>query len=350
MAVVSSAERGPCYADEVSAITTTGRGSIEVASSRSASEPLRLIEVPSRALRAREVRVRVHAVGVNPVDWKMRSGGPLRLAHRFVGPSGPLVVGVDFAGEVIEADTGADLAVATRVVGATDFSRNQLGSYATEVVVRDDQCAVLPSEVTYDAAACLPIPGSTALRAFEVAKLASVSPASNVRILVLGAAGGVGLVTVQLARSMGFAVTGVCSSRNVELVERLGATAIDYTRCDALSAAAEHGPFDLVFHAVGTITYPLPRCRALLSPTGMVTLVVVRAADAISMLFRRSVTSVLGRPDRRSLEPLVAALASGDIEPIIEARFTLADAEKAHVVSKAGKVVGKLLLLPHPTQ
>jgi NADPH:quinone reductase-like Zn-dependent oxidoreductase len=276
----------------------------------------------------------------------MRSGGPLRLAHRFVGPSGPLVVGVDFAGEVVEAGAEADLKPGARVVGATDFSRGQLGSYATEVVVRADQCATLPDQVSFEHAACLPVPGATALRAFEVAHLESVEPAADVRVLVLGASGGVGLVTLQLARAMGAKAVGVCSTRNTALVERLGATAIDYTLGDALAQARAHGPYHLVFHCVGTEVYPLGAARALLTPRGIDALAVVRPADAPSFLLRRSVKSVLGRPDRRNLEPLVRALARGDLEPMIEARFPLAEAEKAHVLSKAGKVVGKLLLLP----
>lgn len=317
---------------------------ITVASSRSATEPLALIELPAAALGPRDVRVQVRAIGVNPVDWKMRAGGPLRMAHRFLGPSGPLVIGIDFAGEVVEAGPRADLAVGTRVVGGTDFSRGQLGSYATEVVVRDDQCAALPEGVSYDAAACLPVPGATALRAFELAGLAKVEGAP--RVLVLGASGGVGLVTLQLVKAMGGRAIGVCSTRNVALVERLGAIAIDYTAGDPLVAAAAHGPYDLVLHAVGSATYPIGPCRRLLSPRGVVTLAVVGPRDVPAMLFHRNVKSVLGRPNRACLEPLVAALARGEIETLIEARLPLAEAEKAHEISRAGKVVGKLLLIP----
>ena len=310
---------------------------ITVATSSSAQEPLRLVEVPARSLGRRDVRVRVRAIGVNPVDWKMRAGGPLRFAHRFVGPSGPLVVGVDFAGEVSEAGPDADLAVGARVVGATDFSRKQLGSYATEVVVRDEQCAVLPDEVSYEAAACLPVPGATALRALEEAHISTSAPAPGTRILVLGAAGGVGLVTLQIARALELEAVGVCSTRNVAIVQTLGAKTVDYTKGDALVAAREHGPYDLVFNAVGTETYPLAPSRALLRGDGKVVLIVV---------FSPQVTQVLGRPSRKNLAPLVAWLASGAIEPIIEARLPLAEAERAHEISKAGKVVGKLLLLP----
>ena len=260
-------------------LATTERAPVSVASSRSANEPLSLVDLPAKSLGQRDVRVRVRAIGVNPVDWKMRAGGPLRLAHRLIGPSGPLVVGVDFAGEVVEARAGADLAVGARVVGGTDFSRGQRGSYATEVVVRCDQCAVLPDGVTFDDAACLPVPGATALRSFEAARLLEGDRMRGARILVLGASGGVGLVTIQLGKAMGAELVGVCSGRNAALVERLGAIAIDYTKSDALEPARAHGPYDLVLHAVGTSVYPLSACRSLLAPGGLVSLIVVRPAD-----------------------------------------------------------------------
>jgi len=311
-----------------------------VATSRSGEEPLALVELPARALGPRDVRVAVRAIGVNPVDWKMRSGGPLRLAHKFVGPSGPLVVGVDFAGDVTEVGSAADLRVGDRVVGGTDFSRKQLGSYANEVVVRDEQCAVLPPEVSFEQAASLPVPGVTALNCLTLGSVTSGS-----RVLVLGASGGVGLATLQLARARGAKCVGVCSTRNVALVESYGAVAIDYVKGDPLAAAAAHGPFELVVHAVGTATYPLRGCRALLTPRGVVALVVIRPADYPALL-HRDVRTVLGRPTRAALEQLVAAVARGEYVPIIEEKIPLAEAERAHTISRAGKVVGKLLLIP----
>jgi NADPH:quinone reductase-like Zn-dependent oxidoreductase len=313
---------------------------ITVLSSESADVPLRAMEVPAPRLGARDVRVEVRAIGVNPVDWKMRSGGPMRLAHRVLGPSGPLVVGVDFSGVVVESGPEADLPVGARVVGATDFSRGQLGSYASQVCVRADQCALLPENVSFEDAAVLPVPGATALRAFEVAGVGA-----GAKVLVLGASGGVGLVTLQLAKARGMKTVGVCSTRNVALVERMGAIAIDYTKGDPLEAARAHGPFDLVVHAVGTATYPLGKCRSVLAPGGKVALVVVKPADYPCLVFG-SVASVLGRPTRARLEVLVRALANGEIEPIVEARIPLGEAEKAHRISRAGKVVGKLLLVP----
>ena len=319
---------------------------MRVATSASADEPLRLVTLPSRVLGPGEVRVRVRAIGVNPVDWKMRTGGPLRMAHHFVGPRGPLVVGVDFAGEVVEIGSGVrELAVGARVVGGTNFARKQLGSYADEVVVRPDQCAVLPDAVGFEAAACLPVAAVTpAVVLHELGPLPE-----KPRVLVLGASGGVGLFALQLVRNLGGQAVGVCSGRNVAIVERFSAIAVDYTQGDALVAARAHGPFDRIVHAVGSATYPLAGCRGLLAERGVCGLVVVRPGDYATIAFSRRFRAVLGRPDGARLRPLVAALAKGELEPVIAVRFPLAEAEAAHALSRAGKVVGKILLIPDAT-
>jgi NADPH:quinone reductase-like Zn-dependent oxidoreductase len=315
------------------------------ATSTDASSPLHLIELPSMALKPGDVRVKVRAIGVNPVDWKMREGSPLGFAQRVLGPRGPLVVGIDFAGEVVEVGAAVrDLAVGQRVVGGTDFSRGQRGSYADEVVVRPDQCAKLPDAVGFDEAASLPVPGVTARRALlEIGGLASKRDA---KVLILGASGGVGVLAIQLARALGAKVVGVCSARNAALVSRLGAQVIDYTACDALAEARTHGPYDLVLNAVSTATYGSSACRALLSPTGHLALVVVGPRDYPALLVSTRTRAVLGRPTREHLEPLVEALSKGALEPIIEARMSLSHAEEAHVKSRGGKVVGKLILHP----
>ena len=206
--------------------------------------------------------------------------------------------------------------------------------------MRDEQCAVLPPGVTFEQAACLPVPAVTAMNCLNLAHIAA-----GMRVLVLGASGGVGLATLQLTRARGATAVGVCSTRNVELVAHYGAIAVDYTKGDPLVAAAAHGPFDLVVQAVGSATYPLRDCRKLLTPRGVVALVVIRPAD-YPALVHRDVATVLGRPNRATLEPVVAAVARGELETKIEEKFPLAEAERAHAVSRAGKVVGKLLLIP----
>lgn len=317
---------------------------MRAAVSRSGTQPLEIIDLPSRPIRAHEIRVKVRAVGVNPVDWKMREGGPLRLLRGLLGPFGPFVVGQDFSGEIIELGAKVtDVKVGDRVVGGTNFSRNQQGAYAEEVIVQRDQIATLPENVSFDQAAALPVPAATAWIALQEHQ----SIGKGHKVLVLGASGGVGLAAIQLAKMLGAEVFGVCSTRNVALVEETGAKAIDYTKGDPLEAAKALGPFDLVLHTVGTATYPLAACRALLTPKGIVDLVVIQPGDYLAFATSKNVNTLLGVPTRARLEPAVLAVSKGAYKPLIEARFTLEDAEKAHVRSKSGKVVGKLLILPN---
>jgi NADPH:quinone reductase-like Zn-dependent oxidoreductase len=314
-----------------------------VATSASAREPLRLRELPSRPLRAGELRIGVRAIGVNPVDWKMRQWSFLGIAQRVLGPSGPLVVGMDYAGVVTEVTAGVALQVGARVVGGTNFSRRQRGSYATEVVVRADQCAALPDNVSFEDAACLPVPGASAWQAMQT--FGAIRSKPGAKVLVLGASGGVGLVAIQVAAVLGARAYGVCSGKNAALVKRLGATVFDYTAGDALEQAKAEAPFDVVINAVGS-TYPGGVCRTLLTPSGTLALVVVGPSDFPAIAFSPRTRTILGKPMREVLEPLVAAMAAGSIKPVIADRLPLAQAEEAHARSRAGKVVGKIVLLP----
>jgi NADPH:quinone reductase-like Zn-dependent oxidoreductase len=195
--------------------------------------PLRLVELPDPVPGPRDVRVRVKACGVNPVDWKMRSYGPLRLAARVIGPPPPVVVGVDFMG-VVDA-VGARVTACRpgdRVAGGTIFARGQRGSMADTVCVREDQVVPVPPSVPDDVAGCVGVVGATAqLSLVDVGRL----PRGG-RVLVLGASGGVGQLVVGLARQAHDAVVvGVCSARNVGLVRDLGAAhVIDYGAGDPL--------------------------------------------------------------------------------------------------------------------
>jgi NADPH:quinone reductase-like Zn-dependent oxidoreductase len=311
--------------------------------------PLEAIELPTPEPGPRDVRVAVHAIGVNPVDWKMRKQGPLRLAARLVrpfrGPKGPVILGVDFAG-VVDA-VGAKvtgLPVGTRVVGGTNFSRGQHGSYADTVVVRADQVAALPDDVAFDTAAALPVAGVTAWMALHEYRRAQPGR----KVLVLGASGGVGQFAVQIARRVCEAelVAGVCSGKNVELVRGLGAhEVIDYGKGDPLAAAKEHGPYDVIVDCVGT--YKAGKCRALLASGGRHVMVAGDGGGAMLQVlvppFRSRI--ILGKPDASHLAPLVAAVAAGKVTVAITERLPLAEAERAHELSQTGRMNGKIVLL-----
>ena len=308
-------------------------------------EPLVLTELPTRDPHADEIRVAVKAIGVNPVDWKMRTMGPLRLAARLIGPPPPVIVGIDFAGVVDAVGSRvSDLTVGDRVVGGTDFSRGQRGSYADTVYVRPDQVCPLPPEVDLETAGALPVAGVTAwMSLHEIGRLAP-----GQRALVLGASGGVGQLAVQIAkRVLGGFVVGVCSGKNVALVRSLGADAVlDYEQGDPLAQAKAHAPYQVAMDCVGQ--YSGFGCRALLARGGRHVVVSGDTPAAMLQLLVPPFSSkaVLARANRERLAHVVRAVAEGKVKVNIAARFPLADAEQAHALSQTGRVAGKLVLLP----
>ncbi|HEU4361697.1 MAG TPA: NAD(P)-dependent alcohol dehydrogenase [Mycobacterium sp.] len=313
-----------------------------------AGAPLEPLELATSQPRRGEVRVRVQAIGVNPVDWKMRSSGPLRLAARLLGPRPPVVLGVDFAGVVDAVGPGVTrIARGDRVVGATNFARGQRGSYADTALVREDQLCRLPDSVDIAVAAALPVAGVTAWKAVvDLGRIRQEQPAGR-RVLVLGASGGVGQLAVQIGKLEGSFVVGVCSTTNVERVQGLGADVVlDYTRGDALGRARTHGPFHVVIDCVGG--YSGAGCRSLLSPRGRHIMVAGDEPDAVRQLLVAPVKSkpILGRPTGERLEPLVAAVAAGELRVEIAQRLPLASVEEAHRLSRTSRMTGKLILEP----
>lgn len=311
-------------------------------------EALVEVELPTPEPKRGEVRVSVRAVGVNPVDWKMRSLGPLRLAARLVGPRPPVVVGVDFAGVVDAVGPGVSaFAPGDRVAGGTDFSRGQRGSYADTVVVRQDQICHVPEGVELEVAGALPVAGVTAHMALhQVGKLRRVPPADR-RVLVLGASGGVGQLLVQLAKAEGAFVAGVCSGRNRELVLSLGADVVlDYTEGDPLDGARAHAPFSVVVDAAGG--YAGARARSLLARGGRHVLVAGEDVNAVVQVLAPPFSSrlILGRPTGARLAPVLEAVARGQLRVRIDHRLPLIEAEHAHELSRTGRLTGKIVLLP----
>lgn len=307
-------------------------------------EPLQSIELPDPEPRKGELRVRVQAIGVNPVDWKMRARGPLRLAARLLGPPPPVVFGVDFAGIVDAVGPGVtEVRVGDAVVGGTDFSRKQRGSQADTVIVRPDQITTLPAGFDMQVASTLPVAGVTAyMCVIEVGRL---QPGQ--RALILGASGGVGQFAVQLARQHGGSAVGVCSTRNLELVRGLGAEhVIDYTLGDPLAQARALGPFQVVVDCVGG--HSGAACRALLGPGGRHIMIAAETVgETMNILVPPfSSKSVLGRANTARLRAVVEAVASGAVQVRIAEAMPLIEAERALALSKAGRLTGKIVLVP----
>ncbi len=308
-------------------------------------EPLALLEVPTPEPRDDQLRVAVKAIGVNPVDWKMRESGPLRLAARLLGPPPPVVVGVDFAGVVDAVGSRvAGVRVGDRVAGGTNFSRGQRGSYANTVFVRADQVCALPAGLAFDVAGALPVAGVTAwISVVELGRLVAGQKA-----LILGASGGVGQLAVQIAKHVcNGLVVAVCSAKNAALVHGLGADVVlDYGERDAIEQAKPHGPYQVVVDCVGS--YSGAGCRGLLGSGGRHVIVSGNSIGAVAQLLVPPFSSkaVLGQPDRARLSQVVAAVLDDRVRVNIARRFPLADAEQAHQLSQTGRVTGKIVLVP----
>lgn len=209
-----------------------------------------------------ELLVRVHAAAVNPLDWHSVAGWPyvMRLGGGFGTPDDPRT-GVDFAGTV-EA-VGKQV---TKFKPGDAVFGGRGGAFAEYVVVREDRAVTTkPANVTFEQAAAMPIAGVTALQALR--DHAHVQ--AGQKVLINGASGGVGTYAVQIAKSLGAEVTGVCSTRNVELVRSLGADrVVDYKKEDFTTA---HQRYDVIIDNVGNHS-PFA-LRDVLEPKGIVVIV-----------------------------------------------------------------------------
>jgi NADPH:quinone reductase-like Zn-dependent oxidoreductase len=287
-----------------------------------------------------EVLVRVHAAAVNARDWHIMRGDPYvaRFMSREWGLGGPRtrIRGSDVAGRV--ESVGA--AVRRFQPGDEVFGdvREIDGAFAEYVCVPEGSLEHKPKNLTFEQAAAVPLAGSTALAAVRDA--GRVQPGQ--RVLINGASGGVGTFAVQIAKACGADVTGVCSTRNVELVRSLGADdVIDYTRTDFLHNGRT---YDVVLDLVGNRS--LSDCRRALTSTGTLVLggggvsgggrphvvgpvgLIIRGA--LASRFARHRLVILNAPSSSDhLAALRDLIESGQVKPVIDRTYPLDDAAEA---------------------
>lgn len=291
---------------------------------------------------AGEMVVRVAATSVGASDAAARSGTPA-VVRLFSGLRRPRirVLGSDFAGDVTLLGAGVtDFAVGDRVFGASGAA---MGCHAEYVVVRADSAVVaLPAAVTADHAVALADGAMTALPFLR--DHARVQPGQ--RVLVNGASGAVGAAGVQLARHAGAHVTGVTSTKNIELVRGLGADeVIDHT-ADDFTASAQR--WDVVFDAIGTAGFR--RARRVLAPGGLYLSTQPDASVFYALVSRRAKVAFTGlRTDaakRPDLAELAALAAAGTLVPVIDGGYPLAAAAAAHARVDTGHKRGTVVLHP----
>ena len=298
-------------------------------------EVLELGEAPVPEPGPTEVRVRVAAAGVNPIDWKTRAGKGMAAV---LGPP-PFTVGWDVAGTVDAVGPGVTrFSVGDAVFGMPWFPR-QAAAYAEFVTAPSRHFAHRPARLTAVEAAGLPLAGLTAWQA--LVDVAGVQ--AGQRVLVHAAAGGVGHLAVQIAKARGAYVIGTASVGKHNLLHDLGIDeAVDY-RSESFEQAIE--PVDLVLDLIGGDV--AIRSLDVLTPDGrMVTIPSVTAADAVGAATDRGLraTGMIVEPDGIGLQQLAALVDDRRLRVLVAETFPLERAAHAHRAGELGHTTGKLVL------
>jgi NADPH:quinone reductase-like Zn-dependent oxidoreductase len=273
-----------------------------------------------------EVVLRVRAASVNPLDWRMKKQRP----------------GVDVAGQVIAVGrTVTQFAPGDAVFGLCR------GAFAEYACAAEDKVVAIPENVGFDVAAAVPVAGLTALQGLR--DKGHLQPGQ--KVLINGAAGGIGTFAVQIAKSFGANVTGVCSTKNVELVRSLGADrVIDYTQQDFTQDSER---YDVLLDNVGNRT--LSAMRRVLSPKGRCVMagapkelwaVLSRVVKAFvwSPFLRQKFRFFIAKMNRDDLTTLGGLIKTGKITPVIDRRYPLAETAAAIAYVEEGHARGKVVI------
>jgi NADPH:quinone reductase-like Zn-dependent oxidoreductase len=307
---------------------------------------LRLAEVGMPEVGAGDVLVRVHAAALNPADWHILRGDPLIARLMGVGLTRPKarVAGIDAAGVVEAVGTNVrQLRSGDEVLG---FCRGAFAEYACAAA---DLVVPKPAGLTFEQAAAVPVAATTALRGIrDVGEVKA-----GQQVLVNGAGGGVGTYAVQIAAALGAEVTGVCSTRNVELVHSIGAArVIDYTREDFAGGQAK---YDVILDNVSSL--PLTRLRGALTPKGTLVLNgggtpghvfgpvagIVRAVVANAFVSQR-LRPLPTRQNQQELIDVTGLIEDGKLTPVVGRTYTLADTAEGLRQVEEGHTRGKIVI------
>ena len=297
-------------------------------------EMLHAATVPRPLPTRGQVLVRTRFVGVNPKDVVVRKG-KFQVA---TGKKFPLIVGHDIAGEVVEAGLGADLAEGDLVYGMINDLAGR--AYAEYAAVDCQQLAKAPSSVELRVAAAVPLASQTALQALR--NQARVEPGQH--ILINGASGGVGVFAIQIAKVLGAEVTAVCSHRNVDLVNELGADrVIDYTETELVDLDER---FDAIFDVFGN--YRFDKLKHLLTPRGTYVQTIPSSRifkDVVRTFVRgKRAKLVIVKSRRKQLDWIRQQIDAGSMRVVVDRTFPLDEAPEAHRYMETKRARGKVVL------
>jgi NADPH:quinone reductase-like Zn-dependent oxidoreductase len=303
---------------------------------------LRLKDVPDPVPADGEVLIRVRAASANPRDWHFLRGDPyvMRLQFGLRAPRAP-ILGSDVSGVVEAIGRGVD----RFRVGEEVYADVETGAFAQLVCAPQDLVAAKPGRLTHEQAAAMPLAAVTALQGLRAGP--------GHRVLIVGAAGGVGTFAVQLAARQGAEVTAVCSGRNADLVRSLGAQeAIDYTTEDPTAGGRR---YDTIFQLAGTA--PAGRLRRALAPGGALLLSSGEPRDRVfgplgriaraklaSPFTRQRVVAFMAKPSAADLDELRGPADAGELTPVIDRTYPLADTSDALRHLETGHARGKIVI------
>lgn len=301
------------------------------------------VERPDPA--ADQVLVKVRAAAVNPLDWHFMRGSPyfMRLMSG-IGSPDDTRLGVDFAGTVVAVGGSV-----TRFQPGDEVFGGANGAFAEYVLVRESGAVALkPANVSFEDAASVPVAAVTALQALRD----KGNLEAGQKVLINGASGGVGTFAVQIAKAYGAEVTGVCSTRNVEMIRSLGADHVfDYTREDYTESDRR---FDLIIDNVGN--HSLLANRRVLADDGILVIVGAPKGNWIRPLMRpikamllspfvsQDFIMILAQLTGQDLATLADLMQSGKVTPVIDRSYGLDEVRDAIRYSEQGHARGKILV------
>ncbi len=309
------------------------------------ADVLRLVELDKPVPEDDEVLVRVRAASINPYDWHFMAGVPYLMRLQF-GLRKPKRgrPGVDLAGEVeAVGENVTEFRPGDEIFGWWD------GAFAEYVAVSQDQLALKPRESTFEQAAAVPLAGLTALQLLRDTGQIQ----RGQKVLINGASGGVGTCAVQVAKSFGAEVTGVCSTRNVDMVRSIGADhVIDYTSEDFTRGDRR---YDLILDNVGNRS--LTACRRALDSKGIYIasfgrrhrrwlgpLPYLFRMRALSLFVSQKMVSRTAKPNKEELLRLKELLETGKLSPVIDRRYGLDEVPEAMRYLEEGHAQGKIVI------
>jgi NADPH:quinone reductase-like Zn-dependent oxidoreductase len=298
-----------------------------------------MAEVGKPAPDADEVLVKVLAISVNPADWHSMRGKPLfsRLTLGLVRPKHK-ILGVDIAGQVEAVGSGV-----TRFKPGDEVYANLLdhgyGGFAEYVSVPGDVMSLKPANLSFEEAAAVPMAAVTALQG--VRHHGEIQPVQ--KVLINGASGGVGTFAVQIAKSYRAEVTGVTSTRNIDLVRSLGADhVVDYTTTDFARTGRR---YDLILDTVGNRSVPdLRRALAEGGKAAVTGFTNVVKLMAVSLRGGKDIARVEAHVTTKDLERLSALIEAGKVRPVIDRRYPFAEIPAAIAYLEQGRARGKVVV------